>query len=502
MVKPVIAERGGAAAGDDARNGERAASVRWALAGLSLCVLLPSLGISVANVALPTLADAFGAPFQDVQWIVLSYLLAITSLIVGAGRLGDLAGRRRLLLGGIALFTLASALCGAAPTLWLLVAARAAQGVGAAVMMALAMALVAGTVPASRVGGAMGLLGTMSAVGTALGPSLGGGLIAGFGWRAIFLAGLPLGLLAFALARRHLPADRREDRDGTTGGTADGTARGRAGFDGLGTLLLALTLAAYALAMTMGRGAFGPLTLALLLAAACGAGLFLRVEANAASPLIRPAMLRDPALGRGLAANALVSTVMMATLVVGPFHLSHALGLDTGPAGLALSAGPLAAALAGVPAGRLTDRFGARRMTVAGLAGMAAGTVLLSGLPAALGAALGVAGYLAPLVVVTIGYALFQTANNTAVMTGVRPDQRGLTSGLLNLARNLGLVTGASAMGAVFAAAAGDVATAGAEAVASGTRATFAVAAGLIAAALAVTVAGRRARPGQTADGA
>ncbi|SMH36376.1 Major Facilitator Superfamily protein [Azospirillum lipoferum] len=493
-MKPVIAERDGAAAGDDAGDDERAASVRWALAGLSLSVLLPSLGISVANVALPTLADAFGAPFHDVQWIVLSYLLAITSLIVGAGRLGDLAGRRRLLLGGIALFTLASALCGAAPTLWLLVAARAAQGVGAAVMMALAMALVAGTVPASRVGGAMGLLGTMSAVGTALGPSLGGGLIAGFGWRAIFLAGLPLGLLAFALARRHLPADRREDRDGTAGGTAGG----RAGFDGLGTLLLALTLAAYALAMTMGRGAFGPLTLALLLAAACGAGLFLRVETNAASPLIRPAMLRDPALGRGLAANALVSTVMMATLVVGPFHLSHALGLDTGPAGLALSAGPLAAALAGVPAGRLTDRFGARRMTVAGLAGMATGTVLLSGLPAALG----VTGYLAPLVVVTVGYALFQTANNTAVMTGVRPDQRGLTSGLLNLARNLGLVTGASAMGAVFAAAAGDVATAGAEAVAGGTRATFAVAAGLIAAALAVTVAGRRARPGQTADGA
>ncbi|HRH95450.1 MAG TPA: MFS transporter, partial [Prosthecobacter sp.] len=142
-------------------------------------MLLSSLGTSIANVALPTLAQTFSASFQEVQWIVLAYLLAVTTLIVSVGRLGDILGRRRLLLSGIFLLTAASVLCGFASTLWLLTAARAVQGLGAAIMMALTMAFVGDTVPKARTGSAMGLLGTMSAVGTALGPSLGGVLIAG-----------------------------------------------------------------------------------------------------------------------------------------------------------------------------------------------------------------------------------------------------------------------------------------------------------------------------------
>jgi MFS family permease len=190
----------------------RPPSVGWALAGLSLAVLLASLGTSVANVALPTLARAFGASFQAIQWVVLAYLLAVTTLVVGAGRLGDLVGRRRLLLAGIALFTAASIVCGLAPALWVLIAARAAQGLGAAVMMALTMALVGETVPTARAGSAMGLLGTMSAVGTALGPTLGGGLLAGAGWRALFLVNVPLGAVAMLIARRHLPPAGRPVR--------------------------------------------------------------------------------------------------------------------------------------------------------------------------------------------------------------------------------------------------------------------------------------------------
>ena len=118
------------------------AAARWALASLSLSLLLSSLGTSIANVGLPTLAQAFGAPFQQVQWVVLAYLLAITTLIVSVGRLGDVVGRKRLLLGGIALFTVASGLCGLAPTLGWLIAARAVQGLGAATMMALNIAFV------------------------------------------------------------------------------------------------------------------------------------------------------------------------------------------------------------------------------------------------------------------------------------------------------------------------------------------------------------------------
>lgn len=454
---------------------ERTSSARGALAGLSLSMLLSSLGTSIANVALPTLAQAFGATFQQVQWVVLAYLLAITSLIVGAGRLGDLLGRRRLLLAGIVLFTVASGSCGIAPTLGTLIAARAAQGLGAALLMALTLAFVGTTVPKEKTGSAMGLLGTTSAIGTALGPSLGGVLIAGFTWRSIFLINVPLGVVTFLLAHRYLPADRP---------AAESTDR--AGFDFLGTLLLALTLSAYALAMTIGRGNFGPENGTLLSAAIVGAGLFVLVEAKAKSPLIRWALFRDRDLSAGLATSALVSTVMMATLVVGPFYLSRALGLDAAHVGLVMTVGPLVAALTGVPAGRIADRFGARSIALAGLGGIAAGSLFLSLLPTMFG----IPGYVLPLAVATAGYALFQTANNTAVMTGVPTDRRGIISGLLNLSRNLGLITGASVMGAVFAIASRttDISTARPEAVATGMRVTFAVAAILIGAALAIAL--------------
>lgn len=451
-------------------------------------MLLSSLGTSIANVGLPTLAQAFNASFQDVQWVVLAYLLAITTLIVSVGRLGDIAGRRRLLLAGIFLFTVASALSGAAPTLWLLIAARAAQGLGAAVMMALAMALVGETVSKARTGSAMGLLGTMSAIGTALGPSLGGFLIAGLGWRAIFLVNVPLGILAFLLAYRHLPVDIR------------GPKTDRAGFDTMGTLLLALTLAAYALAMTIGRGSFGPLNMALLSASVFGTGLFVFAESRAASPLIRLAMFRDPVLSASLAMNVLVSTVVMATLVVGPFYLSRALGLDPALVGIVMSIGPIISALSGVPAGRVVDRLGAPFMVIVGLTAIVAGSIALSVLPAISG----VAGYIAAIAVLTPGYQLFQAANNTAVMMDVHPGQRGVISGMLSLSRNLGLVTGASVMGAVFALASAtiDITAAHPEAVAAGMRITFAVAAVLIGVALAIAVGGRAlaARPSLPGD--
>ncbi|TWB16886.1 putative MFS family arabinose efflux permease [Nitrospirillum amazonense] len=459
---------------------------RWVLAALLPCVLLSSLGTSVANVALPTLARALGAPFQQVQWVVLAYLLAMTTLIVSVGRLGDLTGRRRLLLAGLALFTGASALCGLAPGLGLLVAARAAQGLGASAMMALALAFVGGTVPKDRIGRAMGLMGTMSAVGTALGPSLGGVLIAAWGWRAIFLANLPLGGLALLLAWRALPAD----------GPSASSDRPR--FDAAGTVLLGGTLALYALAMTLGRGHWGVLNLALLAAAAVGAGLFALVEARLPSPLVRLGLLRDPVVGPGLMGSGAVATVMATTFVVGPFYLARAVGLSPAGVGLVMSAGPLMSALAGVPAGRLVDRFGAARVSVAGLAAMVAGTVLmaLAGLGAQ-GAISGVAGYVGSIAVLTAGYALFQAANNTAVMSDVPSDRRGVVSGILNLARNLGLITGASALGAVFAVAAGvpDITTAPAGAVAAGMRVTFLVAGGLVALTLMVTARRQGRRP-------
>lgn len=453
-------------------------SIRWVLLSLSLAALLSSLGTSIANVGLPTLTEAFNASFQQVQWVVLAYLLAITTLIVSAGRLGDLFGRRCMLMVGIAVFSAASVLCALAPTLGLLIAARAVQGLGAALMMSLAMALVGESIPKEKTGSAMGILGTVSAIGTALGPSLGGVLIARYGWPTIFLINAPLGIVAWLLAYRFLPADRQ----------LASAAKPR--FDAVGTLLLTLTLAAYALAMTLGHGRFGNLNGALLLVSGLGLGLFIRAQTRAVSPLVRLSMFRNPALTAGFAMSTLVTIVVMATLVVGPFYLHGALALDETQIGLTMASGPIVAALVGAPAGRIVDRLGANRMTQAGLIAMAAGAMLLSLLPVTWG----VFGYIAPLVILTAGYALFQAANNTAVMTHLSAQQRGVGSGLLGLSRNFGLITGASVMGMVFALASGaaDITTASPQGIDAGMRTTFGVAAALIVSAFALALAGQR----------
>ncbi|WP_025855256.1 MFS transporter [Pseudomonas sp. CHM02] len=388
---------------------------RASLISLSLSMLLASLGTSIANVGLPSLARAFDASFHAVQWVVLAYLLAITAVIVSAGRLGDRLGRRRLLLAGLLLFTVACGLCGMAPTLGWLVAARILQGLGAAVMMAMALGMVGDTVSKARTGRAMGLLGTMSAVGTAMGPSVGGVLLSVWGWRAIFLVGMPLGLVAAALAYRCLPVDR----------------------------------------------AYAP--------SSAGSGFW--------------SALKAPALRVGLIMSALVAAVIMATFVVGPFYLSRGLGLEPEWMGLAMAVGPCVAAFTGVPAGRLTDRLGSQRMTLAGLGVLACGAVLLSLVS-------GLIAYLASLVILTAGYSLFQAANNTAVMSDVEGSRRGTVSGLLNLSRNLGLIFGASALGAVFAWASPNVTQAFPQSVAYGLHATFSVALGLIL--LASVMAWRR----------
>lgn len=442
-----------------------------ALVGLSISTLMASLDTSIANAGVPTIAKALGSSFSQAQWIILAYLLAVTTLIVSVGRLGDLVGRRNLFLSGISLFTVASGFCGWAPTLSVLIGARAAQGVGAAIMLALTLAFVSETVPKERTGAAMGLLGTMSAVGTALGPSLGGMLASSLGWRSIFLVNLPIGLINLYIASRTLPADPIK-RDQTK-------------FDALGTLLLGLSLAGYALSMTLGKGHFGLLSAILLFGAFSAGALFVISQKRMESPLIRMDLFRDPRLRNGLAMSLLVSTVIMSTLVVGPFYLSQGLGLSPAAVGLLLSVGPLNVVLMGIPAGRIADRVGTQRMIVTGLIGILIGSLLLATLPIAFG----IPGYLFPIMLITGGYAIFQTSNNTAVMSGIDPERKGLISGMLNLSRNLGLITGASLMGAIFAMASGaqTIATAQPVAISHGLHTTFAVAAGLIGLALALS---------------
>lgn len=453
---------------------------RWTLVGLSLTMLMPSLATSTANVALPNIARTFAASFQAVQWVVLSYLLTITALVVAVGGLGDILGRRRLLLAGIAIFALGSLLSGISPSLELLIAARVLQGFGAAIMMALTMAFVGAVVPAERTGSAMGLLGTMSAVGTTLGPALGGLLIAWAGGKAIFLVNVPLAAISLLITFRTLPQDLPR--------TAPASSR----FDFIGMVLLVTALIAYALAMTLGRGQFGSLNVAILVAAFAAAIAFASVEARVPYPLVGMELFRSQALVAGLSANMIVSTVMMSTLIVGPFYLAKVIGLGPASAGLALAVGPLVATVVGVPAGRLVDRFSAESAALGGLSALATGAAALSLVPAAFG----IAGYVVPIMIMTAGYGLFQAANSTKIMMGVSVAERGIVSGALSLSRNLGLVTGGSAMGAIFAwGTAADVVTASPGAIIAGMHSTFVVAAILIAVSLLIL---RRAASSET----
>lgn len=383
---------------------------------LALAMLLASLGTSIANIALPALVDAFAAPFLQVQAVVVAYLAAMTVSVVIAGRLGDSRGLKPMLVVGLAVFAIASLLCAIAPNLSLLIGARALQGVGAAFLMTLAMALMRQTANEARVGRAMGLLGTVSALGTALGPSLGGLLIPVAGWRGIFWVQVPLAVLALVLAIRLLPA--------------------------------------------------GP------------------AKAKALSVTLWSVMTRN--LVTNLLVNIVVAAVMMTTLVVGPFYLGIALGLTATQVGFVMAVGPVISIFSGVPSGRMVDAWGSGRILAIGLALLAAGSFLLALLPNRIG----VTGYVISIIVLTPGYQLFQAANNTAALAEVSKDRRGTVSGLISLSRNIGLIAGASAMGAVFAFAVGmeEFARATASAIASGMRLTFLLAGGMMLVAIGIAI--------------
>ena len=445
-----------------------------ALTALAGATLLASLGISIASVALPTLAEAFSASISNIQWVVLAYLISVTVTIVAAGWLGDRFGLRRVMIAGLGIFAISSVVCAVAPTLTALLAGRTAQGIGGAILMALPISIARDTVAKDRVGTAMGLFGTMSAIGTALGPSLGGVLIASFGWRSAFavLAGIAVVLVGFSLAA--IPASPARTR----------IDKMRMDWPGVG--LLAIALLGYAAAMA-GWNAAITLPLAFVAFAA-----FIIAEKRSAAPLVPLQTLADRGTSSALAMNVLVATVMMTTLFVGPFFLTFALRLDVALAGIVMAVGPVIAALSGVPAGRATDRFGAQRIVVVGLFTILFGLAGLAVLPRFFG----VAGYIAALAVLTPGFQLFLAANNTTVMMAAPEERRGTMSALLGLSRNLGFMTGASAMPAVFTAAAGsgDVSNLSATAARHAFTTTFLVAAGLMLVALLLPTFARRAQ--------
>ncbi|AVT59352.1 MFS transporter [Pectobacterium versatile] len=185
---------------------------------LALAILSASLGTSIANIALPTLTAVFSAPFAQVQAVVIAYLAAMALSVVIAGRLGDRYGLKPVFITGLGLFAIASLLCAIAPQLWQLIAARALQGIGAAFLMTLGMALLRQTAGEKHVGRAMGIVGTVSALGTALGPSVGGFLLAIAGWRSLFWIQIPLVTIVLFMAFTLLPATQVKEKASHSGG--------------------------------------------------------------------------------------------------------------------------------------------------------------------------------------------------------------------------------------------------------------------------------------------
>ena len=342
---------------------------------LGLSMLLASLGTSIANIALPTLAEVFLLPFIQVQAVVIGYLISLTITVVIAGRLGDRYGCKSMLIVGLVIFSLASLLCSVAPSLWILVAARSFQGIGAAFLMTLAMALTRQTVSKSQLGRAMGMLGTISALGTALGPVLGGLLIALSGWQSIFGLQFILASIAIILAWVLLPNDCIRKQIPTL-------------------------------------SSWQP----------------------------------DQNITPNLMVNLLVAAVMMTTLVIGPFYLSLGLSLNQIQVGLIMGIGPVVAILSGIPSGRLVDRWGSRYIVAIGLIFLIIGSFMLAIVPKLMG----LSGYIFPIIILTLGYQLFQAANNTMTLADVPKARQGMVSGLLSLSRNMGLIIGASVMGAIF----------------------------------------------------
>ncbi|WP_217356083.1 MFS transporter, partial [Ruegeria arenilitoris] len=453
---------------------------------LAAATLTASLGISIAAVMLPTLTRCFAATVSEVQWVVLAYLTSVTITIVSAGRLGDLFGHGRLLIAGLIVFIAASVLCAIAPSLGLLIAGRALQGLGGAILIALPMSIARDFVPTERLGTAMGLLGTTSAAGTALGPSLGGVLLAMGNWRMAFwflagFAGVTLLLSVTAITR---------DSERPTVSCRE--------LDFPGTIVLVIALAAYALATSGGASRIPVPPGALFSAALIAIVFFGLVETRVASPLVPMKLLRDQRTSIGLFLNLLVSAIMMSTLVVGPFFLAFSLELNEAIIGLVMAVGPLVAALFGVPAGWVTDRLGADRAMTIGLVQTTVGLLCLAYLPGYFG----VGGYLAALIMLTPGFQLFLAANNTAVLIHAAKEQRGRLSGLLGLSRNLGLMTGASAIPTLFVniVGKGDTTNAPAADVAYAFSMTFTATAclALIALGLAISSQAWRARNAPT----
>ncbi len=400
----------------------------------TVCVgaFMGQLDASIVTMALPTLQHVFHADVVAVTWVGLSYLLVLVATVTAVGRFADMVGRKLLYTYGFAVFILGSILCGLAPSLGALDAFRALQGLGAAMLQANSVAIIYLAVPRESLGRSIGIQGAAQALGLALGPAVGGLLLAAGGWRLVFFVNVPAGLVGMVAGLLFIPRSRH--------------LAGRIRFDWFGLALFMPAVVGLMVAVTFGNrlGWTSPAIVGSLAAAALLGVGFVARERHTTEPMLDLTLFRRAAFSAGVASGLLSYLVMFGVLFVTPFYLERALRLGAGRAGLDLTVMPLFLGLAAPLAGRLADRFGARPLTVSGMAIVAATlAVLAASRPDQ-------AMLVVALALVGVGLALFTPPNNAAIMASAPKRQSGVASGVLNKARGMGTALGLALTGLVY----------------------------------------------------
>jgi EmrB/QacA subfamily drug resistance transporter len=420
---------------------DRPNAYRYAVAAVCVGAFMGQLDASIVTLALPTLQRDFHTSVGAVTWVGLSYLLVLVTTVTAVGRFADMVGRKLLYLYGFGVFIVGSALCGLAPNLIALDCFRVLQGLGAAMLQANSVAIIYLAAPRRALGRAIGIQGAAQALGLALGPSVGGLLLGAAGWRLIFWINVPVGILGIAAGLLFIPRSRHLQR--------------RVAFDWVGLGLFAPTIVALLVAVSFGnRLGWGSIEIVglLVVSVACGTA-FVRWERRAPAPMLDLSLFSRPAFSAGIASGLLSYLVLFGTLFVVPFALEGGQGLSAARVGLELTVMPLALGAVAPLAGRAVDRFGARPLTVTGMAL----TAIMLGVLGLTHPGHGL--FVVELGLIGVGLGLFTPANNAAIMGASPKESSGMASGVLNMTRGMGTAMGLAFTGLVFALAGGEAAS-------------------------------------------
>ncbi len=441
---------------------------------------------TIVNVALPTMVADFNTNFPTIQWVVLAFLLGLSVLMLSVGRLADMLGKKRIFLVGLVIFTIGSALCGFSPTVHVLIGARLIQSIGAAMLLALGVAIVTETWPSEERGKALGFSAGVISLGIVVGPTAGGLIISALSWHWIFFVNVPLGLLALVAVWRYVPPLRPKSSHEQ--------------FDFLGAAVFAIGLLSLLLGLTVGQTiGFGePRILGLFGLAVAALVLFVFIERRVPFPMVDLNLFRDAQFSLNLTTGALTFVAIAAVVFLLPFYLELALSLPVSQVGILMASTPLVLAVLGPLSGSLSDRFGTRPVSVIGLAILVVGYLAASTMDATTTPL----GFVMRMLLIGVGMGIFQSPNNSAIMGAAPRNRLGIASGMLSITRTLGQTTGIALLGALFASElshyAGrptDISAASPEAIASALRLQFLLVAGLIALSLALALlAWRRER--------